>query len=293
MREKNRKRLVGNVLGAIFAVGCAAACANGSADTGSSNGDQGADDAASYSLGDADAGDAYSSNDVGAMDSPGEGAQSVDAAGDSPVCTLGTPDHCGACSTKCPGPDDATTSRTCSDATASAQCDILCHGEYYDLDGDPTNGCEALDAVIQDTPATAVPITLPDVVDPTYKTNPRNLVEQIYSDMRKHDAPPVLRPLGRDDYWAVTAVGVGDPNSGMAACLGITNYPADNQYQVCISDIGSTTFSPAGCGVAMGGQSSQCVTPPAMTDAGGPYYVRVHKVAGTNTPLEYALFLTH
>jgi hypothetical protein len=208
------------------------------------------------------------------------------------ACTLGSAEHCGTCTTVCPpGGDDGGTLRTCSAATAFGMCGIVCRDEYYDLDGQLANGCEALDEPIQDTTITAVAITLGNVPN-TIGNNPQNLTGQVHSDQRTHEKAPTTRPLGREDWWKVTAVGAGDSASGMTACLGITNYPADARYEVCISDSNQATFATQGCQTASGGGASVCVTPPAATDA-GLYYVRVRKLAGTNTPNLFALYLKH
>lgn len=208
-------------------------------------------------------------------------------------CDLGTPDHCGECNDECPGPEDESTARVCLDEPPDATCDIVCWGEFYDLNDDILDGCEEQDPTVQDGPDSAVTITLPDTDDPTFASNPLDIVEVIYADLRAHAMPPVARPFGREDWWEVTAVGAGVAGSGMRACLGITSFPRDNRFEVCLSNIGVTTFEPAGCTDVLGGAPSACVDAPAGTDAGGPYYVRVRKLAGTNTPNGYALFLQH
>jgi hypothetical protein len=211
----------------------------------------------------------------------------------SAACTLGTPDHCGTCTTVCPGIDSASTQRTCSGPTATAMCNILCKGEFYDLDGDPANGCEVEDVPVQDSAGGALALTLPNTTGGTAScngaTNPCTHVGKIYSDTRVHETAPTSRVVGREDWYAVTAVGAG--TSGMMlACLGIVNYPADNQYEVCIGNAGSMT--PTTCMTVTGGSASKCVAPPTAADT-GTFYIRISKLAGTNTPYGYALFLSH
>src|SRR5262249_12876468 len=155
-------------------------------------------------------------------------------------CTLGTPDHCGACSIACPpGRDDSATLRTCSNATSAGVCDLICRGEWYDLDGDAANGCESAESVVQDSAPTALDVRLGDVVnDPSLLVNPRNLAGFIYSDRRMHETPPYARPTGRDDWYLVDAIGTGDPSIGMTACLGITSFPMETWFEICIADAG-------------------------------------------------------
>jgi hypothetical protein len=216
----------------------------------------------------------------------GEGGQTT--------CDLGTPDHCGTCETKCPGLDDTTTVRTCSTTTALGTCDVLCRGEFYDVDGKLENGCEAADQPVQDTEATARAITLQNVPN-TDGQNPVNVSAPMYQDARKHEDAPFERPLGREDWFRVTAVGAGDPGDSMKACLSIVNFPADNELEVCISNDAQSTFPPAGCKkvTPASAANSGCVAPSAGNLDTGTFLVRVKKTKGAATANGYALFLKH
>jgi hypothetical protein len=215
---------------------------------------------------------------------------STDEAGSdaSQACTLGTADHCGACDHAC-RPTDKATAYACSDATRAATCLITCRGEFYDVNGNADDGCEAEDSPAQDTAATAASIQLPDTNDATNKSNPLNVVGFTYGDGRPHESAPTSRPFGREDWYHVTAVGNGTGN-GMGACLGITNFPPDDTFEVCISEKDGTTFP--NCKTVKGTAPSVCVTPTNKTNAGS-YYVRVRKTDGTNTVNGYALFMQH
>src|SRR5262245_21867706 len=136
-------------------------------------------------------GEAASSDQVGDADDASTSTPPPDGssdAGTNDACTLGTPDHCGKCTTSCPGANDARTQPTGANATPSGTCDITCKGEFYDLDGNAANGCEAEDPKVQDTEATALPVALPDA-------NPTTIQGLMYGDTREHDVPPVSRPL--------------------------------------------------------------------------------------------------
>jgi hypothetical protein len=207
------------------------------------------------------------------------------------TCMPGTPDHCTMCGAACPGVDNAGTLRTCTNST----CSFSCKGEYYDLNGDMMDGCEAEDLPIQDSSLLAVSIVLPDVnnggtgaMPCNDATNPCTKTARIYSDTRKHENAPTNRPLGREDWFKVTANGAGSPNN-VGACLGITNFPTDNQYEICISNSGSS--NPTTCMTAQGGGTSACVSPPATST--GVFYLKVRKIAGMNTSNDYALYLVH
>ncbi|MBS2014132.1 MAG: hypothetical protein JST00_14675 [Deltaproteobacteria bacterium] len=213
------------------------------------------------------------------------------------TCTLGTVEHCGECNVKCPGADDEHTTRTCRDATRSATCELICHGEFYDVDGKLENGCEAEDSPVQDSAATAVAITLPDVVnDATMKSNPYNVTAAAYHDGRYHDDEGGTRSVAREDWFRVTAVGAGNPANTMTACLSAVSFPTDNELEVCITANGATNFTGAVCKTLVvtpdGGGGSQCVNPPGNPN-NGTFLVRVRKTKGAPTANKYALFLNH
>jgi hypothetical protein len=218
--------------------------------------------------------------------------------GDGPVgpCTLGDADHCGTCSTVCPpGMDTAGTKRTCSMPTAFGTCGYICRGEFYELDGMSSNGCEAEDLPIQDTTTTAVTVNLPNGHMVT--GNPSNLTSQIYGDDLEHETSPVMRTNGREDWFKLMITGQGATDRGPTACLGITSFPADNVFEVCLSAKGAASFLPAGCKTMVKPASTsaeRCVQQP---DGGagetGTYYARVRRVSGTWSANDYALFLEH
>jgi hypothetical protein len=207
------------------------------------------------------------------------------------ACVLGTPADCSACGSACPVVGSpAGNAATCSFSV----CGTECSGDYYDMDGDLTNGCEAQDLPRQDTAALAVPITLPNTTGGNAAcngtTNPCTVTGQIFSDTSVHDTAPAMRIDGLPDWYVVTATGAGAAGP-MTACLNIGNYPANCNYMVCISAAGS--MSPLTCGQATGsGGASACVIPPGNPDA-GTFYISVQKLAGTPTQLGYALYLAH
>lgn len=189
-----------------------------------------------------------------------------------------------------------TTVRTCSGADTTGSCDILCRGELYDLDGKVDDGCEAEDPIVQDSLTTAVAITLPDVAsDPMSKSNPLNVVAPLYGDARTHESAPTKRPLGREDWYKVTAVGTGTTDgTGMVACLSAVNFPSDDELEVCITQNGMTTFDACKALVVAAGGGSQCVSPGnVMNVDSGVFYVRVRRTKGSSNANGYALFLRH
>jgi hypothetical protein len=122
-----------------------------------------------------------------------------------------------------------------------------------------------------------------------------NVVGIVFGDTRVHDAPPTARPLGREDWYAITTVGVGKTgsSSAMSACLGVTNFPTDNSFELCTSKSGVTSFATDECVKVLGGGASACIHPDTGANLTGPFYVRVRKLEGTNVALGYALYLEH
>lgn len=217
------------------------------------------------------------------------GSEDADPSRDVTGCEVGTLENCTECGDACENPNPASTAPLCG----AAGCDFTCVGEFYDINGEDLDGCESEDVPVQDAAKIAVGISLPDTNDPTFMSNPLNVVGFVYGDSRTHEAPLEERPLGREDWYAVTAVGTG-VDGGMLACLGITNFPADNRFEVCISNPGLEDFPQTSCTTVAGMGESACVSPPNEGDAGGPYFVRVQKTQGdTWTSNGYALFLQH
>ena len=221
------------------------------------------------------------------------GASDADAAspddGAADACTLGTAASCGTCSTVC-GTTDAQTTYGCTDATPAGTCTITCRGELYDLDGKPENGCEAEDAIVQDTAASARPLVLDDAM------RTASAQGKAYSDTRPHEIVPFQRPTGREDWYHVTVTeadagaGVDAGTFAFSACLAIATFPTDDVFEVCTTDANASSFS--NCGQVKGGAAPTCVKPAANGDV-GEYYVRVHKISGSNTPNQYTLTVQH
>lgn len=184
---------------------------------------------------------------------------------------------------QCPVVPDEHASRSCEEG--STDCTVItCQGDHYDVDGRADNGCEARDIPGNNTSSTATEVDIPDA-------EPIDINSQILSDDRPHDTEPVLRPLGLPDWWKVTAVGPGNAEKTMQACLFIGDLPPDSRFEICISEAGSMT--PSVCKTVTPNTPpgpNRCVS--AMADA-GTFYVRAVKEAGAHSAKTYALYLDH
>lgn len=199
-------------------------------------------------------------------------------------CTLGTADHCGSCDNVCPGATDGGTTRVCSDTSTTATCDIVCTGEFYDVNGDLTDGCEGSDPIVHDSADAAVPESAS-----TSGVTIGAPLFYMYGDARQHDVAPLTRPNGREDWYAVT-----NPDAAsIKACLTIPNFPTDDQLQVCITNNGLKIIDPAACKVVTTTTTgaASCVSPSQPVAKNGTYYVQVQKMSGTNTLDGYTLVI--
>ncbi|MBK8481304.1 MAG: hypothetical protein IPL40_09030 [Proteobacteria bacterium] len=105
------------------------------------------------------------------------------------ICRTDTVDSCGQCAYRCPGPDDATTMRICE----GNRCGLVCRGTAYDVDGEPSNGCEAQDDLAERQLA---PIGDCD-------SSGGSVSGRILSDTRRHAEPPTERADGGPDRYRI------------------------------------------------------------------------------------------
>jgi len=113
-------------------------------------------------------------------------------------------DNCGACDFVCPGGNQTTATATCVNQT----CAFTCKGDNYDVDGDPTNGCEAPDDGHNNhTPATIRSLGSKSCDNSSSRTS---FSGRIVSDNRQHlPAPAGFDPTtgAAPDWWVVSASG--------------------------------------------------------------------------------------
>lgn len=99
------------------------------------------------------------------------------------VCrsTFNDPLNCGACNTFCPGLTWPTVVAGCPNGT----CTFGCKGQNYDVNGDPSDGCEREDTQANRTQATAKDLGSFSCRD----TDAGSFTGTIYSDGREHTNP--------------------------------------------------------------------------------------------------------
>jgi hypothetical protein len=144
---------------------------------------------------------------------------------------LNTVDNCGACSHVCPGYQQPNDNVTCLSGT----CTFSCQGEHYDVNGDPSDGCETADSSTGNhTQATAV-----SQGDVSCADTPLQIISgMLPSDARAHESPAIV---GFDvvsgsapDWWSVHATGGLTCTNDIVATLQMTGSAQPACYHLTI-----------------------------------------------------------
>jgi hypothetical protein len=224
-----------------------------------------------------------------AADADPDGPSRIDGPAPDTGCKLGTADHCASCTDRCPGPTSGvSTERTCT----AAKCDIRCLAEFYDVNGNVADGCEAADDVpVHDTEATAAAMATAALgdCDPIQRT-----AAVLPSDARKHAPSPTDRPDGRPDFFVLEIKDTGCVINATVTVL-LTTLPAAASYElssiyVCQDGrrMASTTRTVAGGTSAVLNPSTSC-TALGMGDDSGTLFVYVRKLSGPHSDETYEI----
>jgi hypothetical protein len=233
---------------------------------------------------------------------------------------LGSPDSCGACGNVCaPGAAyDASTQRQCVAGANGYSCGpFACIDPYYDVDGDPANGCETSDDLpMHSTSDTALGA---DGGGPACEiwdsqNNYCNFSTPLLpSDAAPHVSAPVSRngptpPVNNEEWFRIYADDEAFSTLDIRSRLDVSNEPAANLYEFCQSTAHDSTNLGASCGAAPTAGAMQWCTDPSQVgsvgacccayggqvvsipfdidiggagDDSGYYYVRVRWLSGT------------
>ncbi len=209
-------------------------------------------------------------------------------------CEKGTVDNCKQCGDTCPpGEDTSTTARIC----ASGECDIQCKEEYYDVNVDPKDGCEAVDDLpIHDSQTEAAPFDKPDVTD--CNGDSQSTTAMIPSDDRQHLKAPTSRTNGRADWFKLHI----NDNPGCIVDgkvhISLASLPSTGFYRVAafyICDGGTELTADSQTGY--GGTNlylspSVNCTGGGMGDDSGTLYIKVLKESGAHSNNSYTVNVT-
>lgn len=200
-------------------------------------------------------------------------------------CVLGTVDNCLSCGDRCPGQSSANTKAVCK----SGGCDIECLDEYYDVNGDPNDGCESVDDLpIHNSESVAKDLGGYDDCDDSYT------VEAFFpSDDRVHIKLPYSRSLGIDDVYKTHIDDDILCIVNASVKVDFKDFAADNLFEVTLSyrcDTGKT-LEPKIAEIR-GGTSGTLVAPTncdTISDDSGTLYIFVDKKSGSHSDKAYYL----
>jgi len=205
-------------------------------------------------------------------------------------CALGTPNNCGKCGNKCPGPDDKATRRVC---LAGGKCGINCKGDYYDVNGKVSDGCEILDTFAGfNSQGNAKHLANMDDCDSVAMST----VLSLPSDNRTHDKAPAKRELSAPKWFKVFVTDRLGCAMDFTITLDVYSLPMGANYEIkplFVCKKGGTVQLAAKTGP---GASVITATPsPACSssDDSGTMYVKVSKKGGTsvhsNKPMKLSI----
>ena len=187
---------------------------------------------------------------------------------------LSTVTNCGGCGTICPGYQQPNDNVTCQGGT----CTFSCQGESYDVDGDPSNGCEVQSSLTMNhTPATALPLGAVSCFD-----NPPQSVNGVLpSDARVHANPAIAGfnvSTGSAPHWYVVhALGGSTCINDLSATLAIIGSAAQTCYELRVIAGGNTFIAQTtGSGMATITQG------PGAYHAGDDIAFGIAKICGTS-----------
>ena len=161
--------------------------------------------------------------------------------------------NCGACGNVCPGNGKTADNVTCN---ASQQCTFSCKGENYDVDGNPANGCEVVDAPKANHDEASASQVAPYGFFPCGDgSSTFNLEGQIPSDAQVHENGAVngfSKTTGAaPDWFTVYATGGGACDNDLSLTLQVTGSRQPSCYQLtATTDKGSTTTATDARGLA-------------------------------------------
>ncbi|MGH7284099.1 MAG: hypothetical protein ACRELY_21440 [Polyangiaceae bacterium] len=178
-----------------------------------------------------------------------------DAGGPSSGCDTTSVTNCGACGNVCPGLDASSDNVLCGGEAGSSACTFSCQGEHYDVDQDPSDGCE-----IADTPEgnhtipTAISLGSVSCHD---DSSAQNLSGSMPSDERVHEEPSIdgfsVVSGSAADYWTIVGSG-GTCDDDLNLTLTITGSSMPTCYTLTATT--SSAHGPYNCTVGPTGSCS-------------------------------------
>jgi hypothetical protein len=189
---------------------------------------------------------------------------------------LDTPTSCGACGNLCPGYQEPNDNVTCS---VNQTCTFSCQGEHYDVDRDPSNGCEVTDSRTGNhTQSSAA--AQGDLA--CFDSQTFTITGVLPSDKRVHESPAIVgfdaASGSAPDWYAIHATGGLTCQNDVVATLTVSGSGSPTCYKLTvITDKHTYTAQTLSSGVATINQTG-----------GGQYsndtdiYFEVQKICSTS-----------
>ncbi len=173
--------------------------------------------------------------------------------GGSACGDLTTVDNCGVCGNACPGQDAAASNASCGGEAGAPTCEFTCQGEHYDIDQDASDGCEKVDAPIQNhVVATATDLGSVDCND---GDSAQNLSGIMPSDSREHVNPTISgfdsATGSAPDYWTIIGTGSGVCENDLNLTLTVTGSSKPTYYMLNAT-ASSAGHGPYSCAITSG-----------------------------------------
>lgn len=201
-------------------------------------------------------------------------------------CQLGTPTNCSFCGDVCPpGSDSASTQRVC----LNSKCDIQCKEEYYDVDANSSNGCEAQD----DVPVHDIQSSAKDMGKLKDTGSAVTVTVSMPSDSRKHLKAPTDRLNGREDWFFSHIEDTTFGNLKGIAKLHLSSLPTGSSYSAEVWFECDNGKKPGKSSATVSGGSDKSITPSTkcntttIGDDSGKLYIRLVKKSGAHSALQY------
>lgn len=203
-----------------------------------------------------DPNDGNGKKDGGAIPLYDAGGDYLPDSGSGGGCDTTSVASCGACDNACPGLDASADNVTCNaDDGGAYACGFSCQGEHYDVDEDPTDGCEVADAPVQNhTVATAISLGSVSCHD---DSSAQNLNGLLPNDDRVHEGPSITGFASGSgsapDYWTIVGSG-GTCDDDLNLTLTVTGSTMPTCYTLTATT--SSGHGPYNCSVGASGSCS-------------------------------------
>lgn len=186
---------------------------------------------------------------------------------------VSTPDNCGTCGNVCPG-----FGKTADNVSCNGGCKFSCIGESYDVNGNPSDGCELADAPVGNhTQGVAVFVGSFPCDD---GSSSQNITGQMPSDTRVHENPPVtgfdVASGSAPDYFHIYASGGSFCQNDANLSLQVFNSVHASCYALTLTNVHPNDY----CATDSGGHCSISNSSGSYGD-GTDIYVTVSKTCST------------